>query len=70
MFEDGTIWDSQKDKFLAGVYAFYEISFKYSMEKLPIDDPALKDAVFVDFLKRENVDLDNVDLYSLLRDLI
>ena len=40
------------------------------MEKLLIDDPALKDAVFVDFLKRENVDLDNVDLYSLLRDLI
>ena len=40
------------------------------MEKLPIDDPALKDAVFVDFLKCENDDLDNVDLYSLLRDLI
>ena len=30
------------------------------MEKLPIDNPVLKDAVFVDFSKHENVDLDNI----------
>ena len=54
------ISDSQKDKFLAGAHAFYERSFKYGMEKLPIDNPVLKDAVFVDFLKGENVDLDNI----------
>ena len=60
MFEDSTISDSQKDKFLDGVQAFYERSFKYGMEKLHIDDPVFKNAVFVDFLKRENDNLDNV----------
>ena len=63
LFEDGTISDSQKDKFLAAVHAFYERSFKYGMEKLPIDDPVLKNAVFVDFPKCENVDLDNISLF-------
>ena len=60
IFEYGTISDSLKDKFLAGVHAFYKRSFKCGMEKLPIDDPVLKNAVFVDTLKCENVDLDNV----------
>ena len=30
------------------------------MEKLPIDNPVIKDAAFVDFSKHENVDLDNI----------
>ena len=63
LFEDGTISDRQKDKFLAGVHAFYEKSFKYDMEKLSIDDPVLKNVVFVDSSKRENVDLDNVSFF-------
>ena len=63
LFEDDTISDRQKDKFLAGVHAFYEKSFKYDMEKLSIDDPVLKNVVFVDSSKRENVDLDNVSFF-------
>ena len=68
LFKDGTVADSQKDKFLPGLQALYERSFKYGMEKLPIDDTVLKNAVFVYFLKRENVDLDNV--LFLLKELI
>ena len=60
LFEGGTISDSLKDKFLDGVQTFYERSFKYGMEKLHIDDALLKNAVFGDFLKRENDNLDNV----------
>ena len=60
LFEGGTISDSQKDKFLDGIQTFYERSFKYGMEKLHIDDALLKNAVFGDFLKRENDNLDNV----------
>ena len=60
LFEGGIISDSQKDKFLAGFHVFYERSFKYGMEKLPIDDPIFENAVFVDFSKPVNVDLDNV----------
>ena len=60
LFEGGTISDSLKDKFLDGVQTFYEGSFKYGMEKLHIDDALLKNAVFGDFLKRENDNLDNV----------
>ena len=39
-FENGTISDSQKDNSFAGRHTFYERSFKYGIEKLPIDDPA------------------------------
>ena len=60
LFEGGTISDSLKDKFLDGVQTFYERSFKYGMEKLHIDDALLKNAVFGDFSKRENDNLDNV----------
>ena len=60
LFEGGTISDSQKDKFLDGIQTFYERSFKYGMEKLHIDDALLKNAVFGDFSKRENDNLDNV----------
>ena len=37
LFDNGTISESQKDKFLDGVQAFYERSFKYGMEKLHIE---------------------------------
>ena len=43
------------------------------MEKLSIDDPVLKNVVFVDFSKRENVDLVLLLMtmfYSLLKALI
>ena len=63
LFDNGTISESQKDKFLDGVQAFYERSFKYGMEKLHIDDPLLKNAVFVDFSKRDNDNLDDVLIF-------
>ena len=45
LLEDETISDSQKENFLAGVQPFYKGPLRYDMEKLPIDDPVLKDAV-------------------------
>ena len=51
LFKDGTVADSQKDKFLPGLQALYERSFKYGMEKLPIDDTVLKKCCFCLFFE-------------------
>ena len=61
--------DSQNDKFLAGVHPLYQRSFKYGMEKLNRWWSWLKNAVFVEFSKRQNVDLDNALVYVKRFDL-
>ena len=60
LFEDGEISAHDKEKFFAGAPAFCSEAFSYGVEKLPIDDSALKHSIFADISKRESVSIDAV----------
>ena len=60
LFEDGEISALDKQKFFAGVLAFYSEAFSYGVEKLPINDSVLKHSIFADISKRESVSVDDV----------
>ena len=60
LFEDGEISALDKQKFFAGVLAFYSEAFSYGVEKLPINDSILKHSIFADISKRESVSIDDV----------
>ena len=60
LFEDGEISALDKQKFFAGVLAFYSEAFSYGVEKLPINDSVLKHSIFADISKRESVSIDDV----------
>ena len=63
LFEDGEISALDKQKFFAGVLAFYSEAFSYGVEKLPINDSVLKHSIFADISKRESVSIDDVLLF-------
>ena len=60
LFEDGETSALDKQKFLAGVLAFYSGAFSFGVEKLPINGSVLKHSVSADTSKREPVSIDNV----------
>ena len=60
LFKDGEISALDKQKFFAGVLAFYSEAFSYGVEKLPINDSVLKHSIFADISKRESVSIDDV----------
>ena len=63
LFEYGEIPALDKQKFFAGVLAFYSDAFSYGVEKLPINDSVLKHSIFADISKRESVSIDDVLLF-------
>ena len=63
LFEYGEIPALDKQKFFAGVLAFYSEAFSYGVEKLPINDSVLKHSIFADISKRESVSIDDVLLF-------
>ena len=60
LFEDGEISALDKQKFFAGVLAFYSEAFSFGVEKLPINDSVSKHSIFADVSKRESVSTDDV----------
>ena len=60
LFEDGETSALDKQKFLAGVLAFYSGVFSFGVEKLPINGSVLKHSVSADISKREPVSIDDV----------
>ena len=60
LFEDGEISALEKQKFFAGVFAFYSEAFSCGVEKLPSNDSILKHSVFADISKRESVSINDV----------
>ena len=60
LFEDEEISALDKQKFFAGVFAFYSEAFSYGVEKLPINDSILKHSIFADISKRESVSISDV----------
>ena len=63
LFEDGEISALDKQKFFAGVLAFYSEAFSYGVEKLPINDSVLKHSIFADISKRESLSIDDVLIF-------
>ena len=63
-FEDGKISALDKQKFFAGVLAFYSEAFSYGVEKLPINDPVLNHSIFADISNRESVSIDDVLFFA------
>ena len=55
LLDDGSISDSQVDKFYDSVRAFYERAYEYCIQWLPLDDDFLKYCGFVDFFRRIEV---------------
>ena len=60
LLEDGEISALDKQKFFAGVLAFYSKTLSYGVEKLHINDSDLKHSIFADISKTESVSIDDV----------
>lgn len=64
--EAGVIKQSDVSGFHKAARAFLQKATEFAVAKLPVNDPLLSHAVFVDFKKRQDCRLDNV-LYFVRR---
>ena len=62
LLSSGYISDAEVTLFYNGVRVFYEITFGYALTHLPINDPLLKNAQFINFNARNN---DNIGMKQL-----
>ena len=51
-------------KFYAAVRAFYEQGLLYAKSRLPLDDPVLKNARFLNVMKCDSADLSHVEFFA------
>ena len=61
LFEDGAISRNQVDKFYDSVREFHTTAIAYCTRWLPLDDPLLKNCVFIDFKHRNDCSMDNIE---------
>ncbi len=61
LLDEGDISLQSIDKFYDGVREFYNTAFAYCTKWLPLDNPLLKNCVFIDFNKRNKCSMDNVE---------
>ena len=54
--EEGDIDPGQLASFCDGVWAFFEQAVDYSLKSLPLDDPLLQAAAFINFEQRATAD--------------
>ena len=60
LFEERDLSPAEKQKFYSAVDTFYSETFSRAIQKLPINDSALKHSVFVDILKKNVASFDDV----------
>ena len=63
LLDEGDIGASQEKAFYAVVRSFYITAVKYSLDNLPLNDPVLKNALFVDFAQREQAAFPQVEFF-------
>ncbi|XP_071501886.1 uncharacterized protein [Diadema antillarum] len=63
LLNEGSISGHQASKFYEGVRAFYSRAFSYALGQLPLDDRLLRNAAFVNFRRRENAALSEVEYF-------
>ncbi|XP_041470149.1 uncharacterized protein LOC121419757 [Lytechinus variegatus] len=63
LLDEGSISPHQQSRFFQSVRAFYCRAFSYAVEHLPLDDRLLKNAAFVNFMRRENATLSEVEFF-------
>lgn len=56
LLENGDVAPLQVSRFFDGVRCFFEIALEYGLKSLPLDDPLLKAATFINFEQRANAD--------------
>ena len=60
---EGGITNTQVKKFYAAVRAFFVRAVEYAIQKLPLNEPLLEHATFVDFKKRETSNFVSVQYF-------
>ena len=61
LLDEGDINSRDVDKFYDGVRQFYIAAFTYCTKWLPLDNPLLKNCVFIYFNERNKCSMDNVE---------
>lgn len=63
LLEEGSISASDESKFYESVRAFYVQAMQYALENLPLRDPLLRNARFLNFESRNSATFSQVEYF-------